>query len=116
MQVIIDGDCNFCLWASVILRRLCKPGLQIIPMQDVPADTLIQWQNNPFWALDSIKVVSQGHLFVKSSAVSEVLKSARWYAQPLRIFFILPKGLLDIVYDWVARHRKGINCELPQKS
>jgi predicted DCC family thiol-disulfide oxidoreductase YuxK len=30
---------------------------------------------------------------------------AHWYFQPLRIVFLLPAGLLDKGYDWVAKNR-----------
>lgn len=116
MLVIIDGDCSFCLWASRWLRRLCKPGLDILPLDLVPADVLNTWEANPFWSIDSIKVINQGQLWIKSAAIEQVLREARWFAQPLRLLFILPQRLLDMGYDWVARHRKSNTCELPQKS
>jgi len=112
MLVVIDGDCSFCQWASRLLKRLCRPGLHIISLREVSHDTLHTWENNPAWGVDSIKVISQNHLYIKSAAVSAVLTSAHWYAQPLRVIFILPTAWLDIAYDWVARHRKGIHCEI----
>lgn len=112
MLVIIDGDCSFCRWASNILRRLCKPSLDIVPLDGVSEEVLLLWSTNPFWSIDSIKVVSAGRLYIKSQAVAEVLRTARWFAQPLRLIFLLPDALLDRGYDWVARNRKSDVCGL----
>jgi len=116
MLVIIDGNCSFCLWASRWLRRICKPGLDILTLDLVSIDVINQWEANPLWSVDSIKVISQGQLWIKSAAVAQVMREAHWFAQPLRLLFVVPQRLLDVLYDWVARHRKSDTCELPQKS
>lgn len=112
MLVIIDGDCSFCRWASNLLRRLCKPGLDIVPLEGVAEDVLMHWSTNPLWSIDSIKVISAGRLYIKSQAVSEVMRTARWYVQPLRLIFLLPDVLLDRGYDLLARNRKSDVCSL----
>ncbi len=116
MIVVIDGDCSFCQWASRLLKRICWDGLQIIPLSSVSPEIQKTWEPNPAWAIDSIKVISNGRLFIKSEAVAQVLMRAKWFAQPLRLLFLLPTRLLDRMYDWVARNRylwgKGTRCEL----
>jgi len=106
MLVVIDGDCSFCLWASRWLRRLCKPGLTIVPLNKVSEEVLLAWSNDPNWSVDSIKVLTNNQLFIKSAAIAKILQIARWYAQPLRLLFFLPEPLLDVGYDWVARNRR----------
>ena len=112
MLVIIDGGCTFCRWSSTILRRLCKPGLEIVPVEDLSSEFITNWIAHPDWCQDSIKVISAGRLYIKSQAIAEVMRMARWYAQPLRMIFLLPDRWLDLGYDWVARHRKSQVCEL----
>jgi predicted DCC family thiol-disulfide oxidoreductase YuxK len=112
MLVIIDGDCSFCRWASGWLRRLGDAKLEIISQDQVPELVLKAFVSNESWSADSIKVISNGNLFIKSQAIAEVLRTSRWFAQPLRIFFILPDFLLDTIYDWVARNRKSQSCSL----
>ena len=112
MLVLIDGDCSFCRWASVWLRRIGNSDLEIIPLDQVPEKVLKAYESNESWSVDSIKVISNGNLFIKSRAVAEVLRKARWFAQPLRLLFILPDFLLDALYDWVARNRKSQSCSL----
>lgn len=112
MLVIIDGECSFCQWASRLLRRLCVNELEIVALSQVKSEVINQWSMDPLWSIDSIKVISQHQLFIKSEAISVIMKQARWYAQPLRIVFILPVRLLDMGYDWVARNRKSLQCEI----
>ena len=114
MLVIIDGECTFCRWASDILQRLCKPLLTIVPFENISKDILQVWESHPSWPIDSIKVISKGQLYIKSKAISEVLQFAKWYAQPLRLVFILPDRLLDYGYDWIAKNRKTDSCALNQ--
>lgn len=113
MLVIIDGDCAFCQWASKLLGKLCKPGLEIIPLAGVSQDILNTWSSEAHWTADSIKVISDGKLYIKSHAIAEVMRTAHWFAQPLRLVFLLPEAWLDRGYDWVARNRKSQACELP---
>jgi len=115
MLVIIDGDCSFCRWASHVLRNLCKSGLDIVALESVSPEILTIWSSHPNWAVDSIKVISAGKLYIKSQAVAEVMRAARWYVQPLRLVFFLPDTWLDRGYDWVARNRKSNACELGLK-
>jgi predicted DCC family thiol-disulfide oxidoreductase YuxK len=116
MLVVIDGDCSFCQWASQLLKRICREGLEIIPLTSLPPEIQKMWESNPDWAIDSIKVISNGRLYIKSDAVAQVLIRAKWFAQPLRLLFFLPTRFLDLLYDWVARNRylwgKGNTCAL----
>jgi len=77
----------------------------------------IQNRFNPSdWAVDSIKLIVGDQLFMKSKAIATLMVGARWYFQPLRIFFLLPTSLLDALYDFIAKNRylwgKEDNCEV----
>ncbi len=116
MIVLIDGDCSFCQWASKLLKRLCKPGLEISNLSQVAPSILEAWEADANWSVDSIKVISNGRMYIKSDAIAQVLKHGRWYAQPLRLVFLLPQKILDKGYDFIARNRKSITCDYSQNS
>ncbi len=114
--VFIDGDCGFCQWASRRLRSISADELLIYPQS---SDLCISYQEKILdtrWALATVQVISNNRLYIKSAAIAEVLKHAKWYFLPLRVFFILPEKLLDRVYDFVAKHRYFFNgpssCEI----
>lgn len=116
MQVIIDGNCRFCLGSTKILRRILVDELHVITQYDLK---YVDFQNrfNPSdWAVDSIKLIVGDQLFMKSQAISKLMVGAHWYLQPLRIFFLLPTRLLDAIYDFIAKNRylwgKEDKCEV----
>ncbi len=113
MLVVIDGDCSFCQWAARLLRKICLDVFDFTTLNAVSPEIRHTWESDPAWAIDSIKVIDRGQLYIKSSAVRHLLRFAKWYAQPLRLLFLLPKSTLDRMYDWVARHRRmGQSCDL----
>lgn len=103
--VFIDGNCGFCQWASRCLRTISAEDLAI------HAQGTALWhhqqENIPDvrWALATVQVVDAGRLYIKSAAVAKVFRHAKWPFQPLRLFFLLPMGLLDWGYDFIAKNR-----------
>lgn len=95
--VLIDGNCRFCCFASKLLKRMVTGDLPVIPETSFTDFILPD--------IDSIKWIVGHDVYVKSDALSRILVNAHWYFQPLRLFFLLPAGLLDKGYDWVAKNR-----------
>ena len=115
MQVIIDGNCRFCLGSTKLLRRMLAVQLHVITQYDLEYSDIQNRFNPADWAVDSIKLIVGDQLFMKSKAISALMVEANWYFQPLRIFFLLPTSLLDAMYDFIAKNRylwgKEDNCE-----
>jgi predicted DCC family thiol-disulfide oxidoreductase YuxK len=105
MQVIIDGNCRFCLGSTKLLRRILAVQLHVITQFDVEYLDIQHRFNSADWAVDSIKLIVGDHLLLKSKAMAALMVEAHWYFQPLRLVFILPTGLLDALYDFIAKNR-----------
>ena len=116
MQVIIDGNCRFCLESTKLLRRMLAVQLHVITQYDLEYADIQNRFTPSDWSVDSIKLIVGDQLFMKSKAISKLMVWAHWYFQPFRIFFLLPTVLLDAVYDFIAKNRylwgKGNNCEV----
>jgi predicted DCC family thiol-disulfide oxidoreductase YuxK len=116
LVVFIDGDCGFCQWASGILRRISAEELAIYPQSTELCRSYQEKIPDSRWSLATVQVVTHGRLYIKSAAIAEVLKHAKWYFLPLRLLFILPERFLDGMYDFVAKHRYFFNgkeaCEI----
>lgn len=116
MNVIIDGDCRFCLGSTKLLRRMLAVPLHVITQYNLEyAD--IQKQFAPSdWEVDSIKLIVGDQLFMKSQAISKLMVEAHWYFQPIRILFLFPTAFMDAIYDFIAKNRylwgKGGSCEI----
>lgn len=116
LVVFIDGDCGFCQWASRQLRRISAKDLAIYPQSIELCRTYQDEIPDARWQLATVQVVSKGQLYIKSAAIAEVLKHAKWPFLPLRVVFLLPERLLDWIYDFVAKYRYFFNgkdaCEI----
>lgn len=116
MQVIIDGNCRFCLGSTKLLRRMLAVQLHVITQYDLEYLDIQNRFNPSDWAVDSIKLIVGNQLFMKSKAISALMVGAHWYFQPIRMVFLLPTSLLDNLYDFIAKNRylwgKGDNCEV----
>ena len=116
MQVIIDGNCRFCLGSTKLLRRMLAVQLHVITQYDLEYLDIQNLFDPSDWAVDSIKLIVGDQLFMKSKAISALMVGAHWYFQPIRMVFLLPTSLLDTWYDFIAKNRylwgKGDNCEV----
>lgn len=116
LVVFIDGDCGFCQWASGILRRISAEDLSIHAQSTELCRSYQEKIPDSRWSLATVQVVTNGRLYIKSAAIAEVLKLAKWHFLPLRVLFVLPERLLDRMYDFVAKHRYFFNgkeaCEI----
>jgi predicted DCC family thiol-disulfide oxidoreductase YuxK len=54
---------------------------------------------------DSIVLVQDGALAVKSTAALRIARGLRWPWPLLAVFWLVPRPLRDLVYDWIAKNR-----------
>lgn len=105
IQIVIDGDCQFCRFSSKLLVKIINRPLDI---QVQGSERTQQWEKgfpHLLWKEDSIKVLEEGEVYIKSTAISYLMRYAKWYVQPIRVLFLLPTNWLDKAYDLVARNR-----------
>lgn len=106
LLVLFDGGCAFC-HASVRLAAMedQRQLLRFAPLGGSTAATALATRRQD-WQGDSIVVVDEQRLLVKSRAVVVILErlGGLWWlsAQALRL---LPRGLADLGYDGVGRVR-----------
>lgn len=105
-----DGLCPLCTaGASKVSRRLEGAGFEVLPMQD--ADAARRLGLDPDVPTDAMRLVTaSGEVH---AGVDAYLYMARfvWWLRPLTWIALIPGGrkLLDIMYRFVARHRRPIS-------
>ena len=102
--MLFDGVCNLCNgFVQFILRRDRSGRFQFASLQSGTARQLL----NGDVPVETVVLIEEGKTFVKSAAALRILRRLRFPWPLLYVFIVVPRGLRDIVYDWVARHRYG---------
>lgn len=119
--VLFDGVCNLCNGSvRFVIERDPHKHFQFAPLQSETATTLIGGLANPLAMPDSIVLVDDGRLYVRSTAALRIARRLRFPWPLLWVFMAVPRPLRDWVYDLIARHRYGWfgkrdTCMVPTK-
>lgn len=117
--IFFDGVCSLCnSVVDFVHRRDHKKYFKYASLQGNTAQKKIPelLENEQ---LDSLIYYKSGKLFTKSSAALHIAKGMSGVWPVLFIFILVPKGLRDTIYRWVARNRyrwfgKRETCRIPE--
>jgi predicted DCC family thiol-disulfide oxidoreductase YuxK len=118
--LLYDGRCGFCA-ASVafMLRHERQHTLRFATLEGATGSE-IRRRHPELEAIDSVVWVeppAEGRaeqVFVRSAAA---LRAARYLGGPWRLLavgYLLPAGIRNGIYDWVARHRHSLSAGGPR--
>jgi len=116
--VLFDGVCNLCNTSVDFLVRNEKGNaLLFASLQSEVGQKLIE-RGEHKEVPDSILFYKDGVLYDRSNAVLRVSQFLRFPFRLSSIFFIIPRPLRDLVYQWIARNRykwfgKKETCRIP---
>ncbi len=104
--ILFDGVCNFCN-SSVrfVINRDRQKLFRFASLQSSYAQNLLQDHVDYQDELDSIVLVQQGKIYIKSTAALHIAKQLDGLWPLMTGFFIVPRFIRDAVYDFIARHR-----------
>jgi len=117
--VLFDGECNLCNGSvQFILRRDPHARFRFAALQSAAGRQALAAVAAGAVFPDSIVLVAGGTAVVKSTAALRIACGLRWPWPFLAVFFVVPRPLRDLVYDWIARHRyrwfgKQAACMVP---
>lgn len=118
--LFFDGVCHLCQ-ASVqwVIRHDPSGKIQFASLQSPLAKRMLgqtEFLKSP--DLETVVLWHNEQVFSYSTAALQVAVLLGWPYSVLRIFFLLPGGIRDFVYRWIARNRyrwfgKSESCWLP---
>lgn len=117
--VLFDGVCKLCNgWAKFLIRHDTSRRVRLAAVQSPEGQALLKWAGLPVDQFDTMAVIVNGRLFLRSDAFLQVMRqmSAPWsWLVVLRIF---PRSLRDWGYDRIALNRYRLfgrydSCLLP---
>jgi len=104
--ILFDGVCNFCNSSvNFIIRHDKKQRCKFAALQSDVGKMLSQKHGIDQSKIDSIILVENGNVYIKSSAILRITKNLNLLYPLLYGFIIIPKFIRDGVYDFIARNR-----------
>ncbi len=117
--VLFDGVCNFCN-ASVqfVIDHDPRDRFRFAPLQSPLGGRLLKQGGLAGQKIESVVLVEAGRCWIKSTAALRIARRLRWPWPMLSLLILLPVGLRDLLYDWLARHRyrwfgRSDRCRMP---
>lgn len=117
--ILFDGYCNFCsFWVDFIIKRDKKKIFKFAALQSESAKKLFGQISTNNISNESVVLFIDNQIFFKSTAA---IKIVQLIGLPWKIFYLfsfVPKGLRDLIYDYVASNRfkifgKRDFCRIP---
>jgi predicted DCC family thiol-disulfide oxidoreductase YuxK len=103
-QIFFDGTCKLCN-ASVrfIIKNDPNSFFSFLPLQSDEATKLLKPRGLDPSKLNTVVLILGQDLFTESTAALKIASFLRWPWKLLSIFIIIPKGIRDRAYRWVAK-------------
>ncbi|MDO3694632.1 DCC1-like thiol-disulfide oxidoreductase family protein [Wenyingzhuangia sp. chi5] len=117
--LLFDGVCNLCNHSvQLVIKNDVKNRFLFAPLQNPDIIHYLEKNPNNFKGIDSIILLTPKKIYTKSSAALRVAKQLRGLYPLLYIFYIIPKPMRDLVYDFIAKNRykwfgKQTSCMIP---
>jgi predicted DCC family thiol-disulfide oxidoreductase YuxK len=104
--ILFDGNCNLCTGTVKFIRRRDRSGKYVfVPFQSERGRELLERFDMDDYDADSVIYISGNSLYVRSSAVLQILRSLGGGWKLLFTFIIVPPPVRDFIYRIIARHR-----------
>lgn len=119
--LLFDGVCNLCSSAVNFIIKYDKHQIfRFAQLQSGTGKNLQQEFNLPDNIINSVILIYDGKVFTKSNAVIKIAGMLPFPFNLIPVFRIVPKTLLDKIYDVVAGNRykwfgRKESCMIPSK-
>jgi len=117
--IVFDGHCVFCsAWVRFILKQDRKARYRFIAAQTPLGNALYRHYGLDTRDYETNMLIEHGRAYVKSAATIRMLTGLGLPWSLAHIFRLVPVGLRDAIYGFIARHRLQIagrrdSCYLP---
>jgi predicted DCC family thiol-disulfide oxidoreductase YuxK len=104
--MLFDGVCNLCsFWVRFAIARDPSASLRFAAVQSDLGQDFLRRRNLPTDVFESFYLIEEGQIYEKSAAFLRMVRYLRWPWPLLRAARIVPRPLLDWLYDRIARNR-----------
>jgi predicted DCC family thiol-disulfide oxidoreductase YuxK len=105
--ILFDGVCNLCdSTVQFLIKRDTKDVFRFVAIQSDLGQEIIKHIGIDTFKTDSIILYEPGNAYYyKAEAALKIAKELGGVYSLMGLFTFLPKGLSNVVYDYVARNR-----------
>jgi len=104
--VLFDGGCNLCNRAVVfIIRRDRRAQFAFASLESGHARNILQQTGMDQEPNETMYLVEEGRVYDRSTAALRIARRLGGGWPLLYGFIVLPRGLRDSLYRWIARNR-----------
>jgi predicted DCC family thiol-disulfide oxidoreductase YuxK len=105
--ILFDGDCNLCDAAVQYIIKYDKSDVfRFVSLQSELGQRILKHIGIQSDKMDSIVLYEPGiAYYYKSSAALEIAKNLQGIFTLATLFRLLPSGIRDLMYDYVAKNR-----------
>lgn len=107
--VFFDSECNFCnYWVQFILKYDKNKIFKFASLQsDFAKNHFAAFNINPS-LLNTLYYSGNGKNYKKSTAVLKIANKLSGFFRIFLVFYLIPRFLRDIIYDFIAKHRRKL--------
>ena len=119
--ILFDGVCHLCQGAVKFIIKHDPAGrFRFASLQSQAGSRLLQAAGAHEKSLDSVVLIENGTYYIRSAAALRIARGLRYPWPLLYALIVVPKGLRDAVYQFIARHRyrwfgKDETCLVPTR-
>ena len=118
--ILFDGICNLCNSAvTIVIKQDKKNTFLFAAIQSKKGKEIIDYLEIDIVKIDAIILYEPGVSYeVKSTAALKIMNDFGQFWQLTKLLWIFPKGLRNLVYDFIAKNRykwfgKKESCMIP---
>lgn len=118
--ILFDGVCNLCNgFVQFVIKRDQNDVFRYASLQSEIGERLISERGIDTKTIDSVILIDPGTAYyLKSDAALQIGRQLKGYRTLSKFLNLIPRGLRNIVYDFIARYRykwfgKKDQCMIP---
>ena len=105
-MILFDGVCNLCNYSvQLVIKNDPDSIFRFAPLQGKIAHQLIDDMEIELDGIGSIVLIENEECHIRSTAALRIARKMKWPWAWCWYLIVFPKGLRDLVYNWVARNR-----------